>query len=337
MPRNKETILVVGGAGYIGSHMVDALMRQGYNVIVFDNLSTGHREAVLGAIFIQGDLSDTVLLNSIFNQYAIDAVMHFAASIEVVESIDYPQRYYHNNLINTLHLLDAMLTHSVKLIIFSSTAAVYGEPCYLPVDEAHPKMPVNPYGRSKWMIEQILQDYAQAYGLKSISLRYFNAAGADPLGVLGPRYSKITHLILLALSVARGFCDHIDIFGDDYDTSDGTCVRDYIHVVDVCNLHLLALDSLLKGAPHSAAYNVGSGRGYSVSQVLEVARFVTGQAIPSQIKPRRAGDAAVLVANTSLAQHTLGWTPLYPSLEKMIEDTWKFIHKRQRIAHAQSV
>lgn len=328
MSKKNQAILLTGGAGYIGSHMVDLLCREGYRVVVLDNLSTGNQVAVSAeAEFVKGDLSDVPLLESLFASRNIGAVMHFAASIQVGESVLFPESYYANNFTNTLGLLDTMVKHGVLSFIFSSTAAVYGEPEYLPVNEIHPKKPVNPYGRSKWIVEEVLADYEVAHGLKSVSLRYFNAAGAHPERGLGPRYAKITHLILLVLQVARGVSDHIDVFGDDYDTSDGTCVRDYVHVLDLCSAHLLALAALQSNKDSKRAYNLGSGKGYSVKQVIETARAVTGHPIPVEIKGRRAGDPAILVANTGCAEHSLGWKTKYTDLNKMISDTWDFIHE----------
>ncbi len=326
MTKLNKTILVAGGAGYIGSHMVSLLIEQGYSVVVIDDLSTGHKDAVSSAEFIEGNIGDSELLDSVFARFKIDGVIDFAASIQVGESVEDPASYYRNNFINTVGLLDCMIKHDVKNFIFSSTAAVFGEPQYLPVDEEHPKLQLNPYGRTKWMVEQVLQDYNSAYGLKSVALRYFNAAGADPAGRLGPRYPKLTHLILLVLEVARGVSDHLEIFGDDYDTTDGTCVRDFVHVSDLCTAHLLALERLLKGEETSPAYNLGSGQGYSVKQVIETARKVTGHAIPVEIKGRREGDPAMLVANSLLAQKELGWEPKYMDLEVLLGHTWKFVN-----------
>ncbi len=234
-------ILLVGGAGYIGSHMLKILLGEGHQVITFDNLSSGHRDAVLGGEFIQGDLADSAALDQVFSQHQPEAVMHFASYIQVGESVKRPDIYYQNNVANTLNLLNVMLKYDVKKFIFSSTAAIFGEPNAAPIDERHPKQPVNPYGKSKWIIEQVLADYDLAFGLKSICLRYFNAAGADPEGQLGERHEPETHLIPLLLQVASGRKSDIHVFGRDYDTEDGTCIRDYIHVVDLCKAHLLAL------------------------------------------------------------------------------------------------
>jgi len=316
-----SSILVAGGAGYIGSHMVKMLGQQGYHVVTLDNLIGGHRDAVLNGDFVFGDLADRALLERLFTGYSFQAVMHFASHIQVGESVCKPGLYYQNNFANTLNLLDAMVTHQVPAFIFSSTAAIFGEPQTVPLDEQHPKQPINPYGLSKWMVEQVLQDYQRAYGLKSVCLRYFNAAGADPDGQLGERHHPETHLIPLILQVAAGRRAHINIYGDDYDTPDGTCIRDYIHVVDLCQAHLLALEHLLAGGS-SAAYNLGNGMGFSVRSVIDSARQVTGHAIPVVMAPRRAGDPARLVADASLARQALGWQPVYAALETIIAHAW---------------
>ena len=321
---NKATILVAGGAGYIGSHMVKMLLAQNYHVITLDNLSGGYRDAVLGGEFILADLADMQALKLVFKQYPINAVMHFASSIQVGESMQKPAMYYRNNVINTLNLLEVMQQAQVNKFIFSSTAAIFGEPNYSPIDEQHPKQAINPYGRSKWMIEQTLQDYQTAYDFRSICLRYFNAAGADPDGQLGERHNPETHLIPLVLQAAKGQRPHISIYGNDYDTPDGTCIRDYIHIVDLCQAHLLSLEHLLNGG-QSAAYNLGNGTGFSVQEVIDVASEVTGIKIPSQIDPRRAGDPARLVACADAAQAQLGWQPQYNDLVTLIDHAWQWI------------
>jgi UDP-glucose 4-epimerase len=319
----EETILVVGGAGYIGSHMVKMLLGRGYGVMTLDNLSTGHRDAVLGGEFILGDLADRALLDKLFSERGIDGVMHFASFIQVGESVQNPARYYENNVVNTLNLLDAMVAHDVKRFIFSSSAAVYGEPIRVPIDETHPKNPINPYGRSKWMVEQMLADYDRAYGLKSVSLRYFNAAGADPEGRLGERHQPETHLIPLVLQAASGRRESVQVYGRDYDTPDGTCIRDYVHVTDLCEAHLLALDRLLQGGA-SAAFNLGNGNGFSVQQVIDTACEATGKAIPVKDAPRREGDPARLVADAALARKELGWNPRYDELETIVRHAWQW-------------
>jgi UDP-glucose 4-epimerase len=320
-------VLVVGGAGYIGSHMVKHLLRAGCEVVTFDNLSTGYRDAVLGGEFVLGDLADQTALETLFSGHRFDGVMHFASFIQVGESVKEPAKYYENNVTNTLNLLNAMVKHDVRRFIFSSTAAVYGEPRYVPIDEAHPKQPINPYGKTKWMVEQILEDYDRAYGLKSIALRYFNAAGADPEGELGERHEPETHLIPLVLQAASGRREHISVFGRDYDTPDGTCIRDYIHVTDLADAHWLALKKLLAGA-ESAAYNLGNGNGFSVQEVIDAARRVTGREIRIADRPRREGDPARLVADATRARQELGWKPQRNGLEDIIEDAWQFERKR---------
>ncbi|MEN8217790.1 MAG: UDP-glucose 4-epimerase GalE [Pseudomonadota bacterium] len=318
-----KTILVVGGAGYIGSHMVKMLLATGYRVVTLDNLSGGYRDAVLGGDFVFGDIADREGLERLFAGYNFDGVMHFASFIQVGESVQKPGKYYQNNVAATLNLLDAMVAHGVKTFIFSSTAAIFGEPRYTPIDEQHPKQAINPYGLSKWMIEQILADYDRAYGLKSVCLRYFNAAGADPDGQLGERHVPETHLIPLVLQAASGRREAITVYGQDYDSPDGTCIRDYIHINDLCQAHLLALEQLLSGA-ESAAYNLGNGAGFSVKQVIDVAKEVTGKAIPVQMGDRRAGDAARLVADSKRAQTVLGWLPQYADLATIIAHAWQW-------------
>jgi len=255
-------VLVVGGAGYIGSHMVRMLLDRGHAPVVFDNLSTGHADAVPAGMLVRGDLGEPDALDAVFRAHRFDGVMHFASFIQVGESVHEPAKYYRNNVANTLNLLDAMRRHGVGSFIFSSTAAIFGEPDHVPIDERHPRRPINPYGFSKFVIEQVLADYDHAYGLRSTCLRYLNAAGADPQGRLGERHEPETHLIPLVLQAASGRRSHIDIFGSDYDTPDGTCIRDYIHIVDLCDAHLLALDRLRAGAA-SGAYNLGNGNGFS--------------------------------------------------------------------------
>lgn len=321
MAKKDKTILVVGGAGYIGSHMVKMLLGHGYSVVILDNLSTGYRNAVLGGEFVLGNLADRALLNTLFSERKIDSVMHFASFIQVGESVQNPARYYENNVVNTLNLLDAMVAHQVKHLVFSSSAAVYGEPIRVPIDEAHPKHPINPYGRSKWMVEQMLADYDRAYALKSVSLRYFNAAGADPEGQLGERHEPETHLIPLLLQAASGRRESLRVFGRDYDTPDGTCIRDYVHVTDLCEAHQLALDRLMHGGA-SAAFNLGNGNGFSVQQVIDAASTITGKKIPVIDAPRREGDPARLVADATLARKALGWNPLYGELELIVRHAW---------------
>lgn len=316
-------VLVVGGAGYIGSHMVKQLSLAGNEVITLDNLSYGYRDAVKYGEFIEGDLGDSLLLDDIFENSAIDAVMHFAGFIQVGESVSEPAMYYHNNVVNTHTLLDAMLRHKIKNFIFSSTAAIFGEPDYTPIDETHAKHPINPYGHSKLMIEQLLDDYDKAYGLRSTCLRYFNAAGADPDGELGERHVPETHLIPLILQAASGRRDDIKVFGDDYATDDGTCVRDYIHINDLCEAHSLALHKMIK-QDKSARYNLGNGKGFSVKQVIDVAKTVSGNDFKVTIEPRRDGDPAVLVADSTLAKAELNWQPQFAELGAIVETAWRW-------------
>ncbi|HDS1796270.1 UDP-glucose 4-epimerase GalE [Pseudomonas putida] len=314
-------ILVIGGAGYIGSNMVHLLVNSGFEVVVLDDLSCGHRDAVHNATLIVGSTEDNDLLDSIFSQHQISAVMHFASSIQVGESVIRPDLYYVNNLSNTIILLNAMMRANVKHLIFSSTAAVYGDPHYTPIDEGHPKLPLNPYGRTKWMAEQVLQDFDRAFGLRYTSLRYFNAAGANISASLGERHEPETHLIPLVLQAASGRRNSISVFGSDYETRDGTCVRDYIHVQDLCRAHLLALKRLCTGAP-SAQYNLGNGEGFTVQEVINSAKSVTGRNIEVQYLPRREGDPATLVADSKLAKMELGWTPQRSDLNTIIQDAW---------------
>jgi UDP-glucose 4-epimerase len=315
--------LVVGGAGYIGSHMVKCLLAANHDVTIFDNLSKGFRDAVLGGRLIEGDLADRKQLDELFKQSGFDAVMHFASFIEVAESVREPARYYRNNFTNTQNLLDTMVKHGVSRFIFSSTAAIFGEPRYTPIDEAHSKAPINSYGKSKLMVEQMLEDYDKAYGIKSVALRYFNAAGADVDGQLGERHDPETHLIPLVLQTASGRREMISLFGSDYDTPDGTCVRDYIHVQDLWDAHMLALGKLIDTG-NSDQFNLGNGQGFSVRQVIDCAREVTGREIPAQVEARRQGDPAILVADANKAKRELGWVPQLSSLEKIVESAWNW-------------
>ena len=313
-------VLVVGGAGYIGSHMVKMLAANGCAVTTLDDLSTGFRDAVLFGDFVHGSCGDTVLLHSVLSQ-GFDAVMHFASFSQVAESVEHPHRYYQNNVANTLVLLDAMRQHGVNRFIFSSTAATFGEPIDTPIDEAHPQQPINPYGRSKLMVEQLLADYDRAYDLRSVCLRYFNAAGADPQGELGERHNPETHLIPLVLQAASGRRSHIAVFGRDYDTPDGTCIRDYIHIQDLCSAHWLALQHLIDGGG-SQQFNLGNGDGFSVQEVIDCAARVTGRSIAVVDGARRPGDPAALVADAALARQRLGWDPQYADLETIIGHAW---------------
>jgi UDP-glucose 4-epimerase len=323
-----NNILVVGGAGYIGSHMVWLLGQKGVNVVVLDDLSSGHADAVLSGVLVVGDMANRPLLDQLFTQHRFDAVMHFASFIQVGESMLDPAKYYRNNVTNTLTLLDAMMAHKVDKFIFSSTAAVFGEPHYTPIDERHPQNPINPYGRSKWMVEQVLQDLGRAHGLRSVCLRYFNAAGVHPQGLLGERHAVETHLIPLILQAASGRRDAIQIFGNDYDTPDGTCVRDYVHVMDLADAHWQALDYLDRGG-ETCAMNLGSNTGFSVAEVIDAARQVTGCVIPVKVAPRRVGDPARLVADAARAREVLKWQPQYTSLDAIIGHAW--LHELQQV------
>jgi len=323
----KHKILVVGGAGYIGSHMVKDLLRNGYFVITLDDLSKGHRELLPGGLFIEGSLGDIVLLDKIFSDYRIEAVMHFAAYSLVGESVGNPLDYYRNNLARTVELLNAMVRHNVKRFIFSSTAAVYGEPIEVPITEDHPCNPTNPYGVTKIAVERMLQDCDSAYGLKYVSLRYFNAAGADASGEIGERHEPETHLIPLILKVATGELESIKIFGTDYPTPDATCIRDYIHVSDLTRAHMLALEALL-AKEESSVYNLGNSKGYSVREVIELAKKVTSQPIPAIETNRRRGDPAVLIASSDKIRKALGWEPQYEDLETIIKSAWVW-HQRE--------
>lgn len=322
MAATQDWIVVAGGAGYIGSHAVKALDRAGYRVVAYDSLVTGHREAVTRGELVVGDLADRAALRQLFSSRRVAAVMHFGAFIAVGESVQDPAKYYANNVAATLTLLDVMREHGCNKLIFSSTAAVYGEPEQVPIAETHPLRPINPYGWSKRIVEQVLGDYGAAYGLRSIAFRYFNAAGADPDGETGERHDPETHLVPLVLRAIRSG-NPIKVFGDDYATSDGTCVRDYIHVSDLADAHLLGLERLLSGG-ESAVYNLGNGSGYSVREVLEAARRVTGREVPHVVAPRRAGDPAVLVSSSTKARTELGWRPQYASLEMIVETAWKW-------------
>jgi UDP-glucose 4-epimerase len=352
-------ILVTGGAGYIGSHVVKELLNKGYFPITYDNLSSGHKEAVLGGKFIKGDLCDEKRLRESFRNYSIDAVMHFAASCYVGESVKNPQKYYYDNLVNGLNLLKVMLEFNIKKFVFSSSAAVYGEPREIPIVENHPLNPINPYGKTKVSFENILVDYSRAYGIKYISLRYFNAAGADPEGKIGEDHNPETHLIPLVLQVAlaerssfkeegSGFrapvsglkegnsvhrtpkVEPLKIFGTDYPTSDGTCIRDYTHVADLANAHILALEAL-NDETENRIFNLGKGEGHSVKEVIEAARKVTGKRIAAIEVERRPGDPAALVASSENIKRELGWKPEFSELDKIIETAWKWQIKKDKL------
>jgi UDP-glucose 4-epimerase len=320
-------ILVTGGAGYIGSHAVRYLGSLGHEVFVYDNLVYGHRAAVPAGALTVGDLHDRKLLEQTLIGRKIDAVMHFAAFAQVNESVVDPAKYFHNNVVGTLSLLEAMRTVGVKTIVFSSTTATYGVPDRMPITEAVPQKPINPYGYTKLVVEQALTDYSAAYGFSFAALRYFNASGASPAGDIGEDHTPETHLIPLVLQVALGQRDKIMIFGDDYPTRDGTCVRDYIHVDDLASAHALALDKLVAGGPGTALrLNLGIGLGYTVREVVDACRKVTGHAIPAVVAPRREGDPPELVADSSAAKRELGWQPRYERIEEIVETAWRW-HK----------
>ncbi|WP_202080869.1 UDP-glucose 4-epimerase GalE [Caldalkalibacillus salinus] len=316
-------VLVAGGAGYIGSHTVAELIDQGEEVVILDNLYQGHQDAVVGGTFYRGDMRDEALLAEIFTAHNIEAVVHFAAHSLVGESVEKPLDYYENNVVATHTLVRSMIRHNVKKIVFSSTAATYGVPEQTPITETDPQIPTNPYGETKLAIERMLAWCGQAYGLQSVCLRYFNVAGAHPKGHIGEDHTPESHLIPIILQVALGQRERIHIFGEDYDTRDGTCIRDYIHVMDLANAHWLALNHLREGGP-STAYNLGHGQGFTVKEVIEHARKVTGHPIPAEVAPRRAGDPPVLIASSDKIKRELGWQPKYNSLEAMLETAWKW-------------
>ena len=326
----KPTILVTGGAGYIGSHAVLALKRAGYGVVVLDNLVYGHRELVeqvLQVELIVGDTNDRPLLDELFAKHNIAAVMHFSAYAYVGESVTDPIKYYRNNVVGTLTLLEAMLAARVKSFVFSSTCATYGVPKTVPIPEDHPQSPINPYGTTKLMVERILADFDVAYGLKSVCFRYFNAAGADPTGLLGEDHNPETHLIPLVLMAAMGKRESVSIFGTDYPTPDGTCIRDYIHVTDLADAHILGAEYLLQGGD-SSFFNLGNGNGFSVKQVIDTAKTVTGRDIKVVESDRRPGDPPMLVGSSDKARKTLGWNPQHPALEEILNHAWQWHQRR---------
>ncbi len=316
-------ILVTGGAGYIGSHTVRLLEKTGEKVVVYDNLVTGHRAAVKNSIFVEGDIFDSERLTDTIKRYDISSVVHFAAYSLVGVSMVKPRDYYHNNVVGTLNLLDVMLANGVNKLVFSSTAAVYGEPESSPITEGVTQNPTNVYGRTKLIMENAIADYSRSYGLKYIALRYFNACGADITGDLGEDHQPETHLVPLVLKACLGKTDGLKIFGDDYPTKDGTCVRDYIHVNDLGEAHVLALKALYNGH-QSQVYNLGNGNGFTVKEVIEAAEAVTGLIVPKEVAPRRAGDPAVLVASSDKIRQDLGWQPEYTDIKKIIATAWRW-------------
>jgi UDP-glucose 4-epimerase len=323
-----STIMITGGAGYIASHVVKELLRQGYQPIVYDNLQAGHRKAVNEAFLIEGDLADRGKLRETLHSYSIDAVMHFAADSLVGESVKNPLKYFNNNVKNSLQLLEILDEFGVKKFVFSSSAAVYGEPEKIPITEEHACLPTNPYGETKWIFEKVLQAFYEARKLDYISLRYFNAAGADPTGGLGEDHSPETHLIPIGLQAALAG-GSIPVFGADYDTPDGTCIRDYIHVTDLAEAHILALQKLeTRGS--SGIYNLGNGNGYSVREVIDTIRKVTKRKIATTESPRRPGDPARLVASSEKIKKELGWVPKYPELETIVETAWQWHRKHPK-------
>lgn len=323
---------MTGGAGYIGTHAVLALQKAGYEIVVLDNLEYGHRELIediLQVKLVVGDISDRPFLDELFANHQITAVMHFAAYIAVGESVAKPAKYYRNNVNGTLTLLEAMVASEVKTLVFSSTCAIYGMPKQIPMKEDHPKNPLNPYASSKLMVEQILADFATAHDLRSVVFRYFNASGANPDGLLGEDHNPETHLIPLVLLTALSKRESISIFGTDYPTPDGTCVRDYIHVSDLADAHVLGLEYLLDGGK-SEVFNLGNGNGFSVREVIETAQQVTGREIKTLECDRRPGDASSLVGSSDKARKVLGWSPQYSDLSKIIQDAWNWHQKRHR-------
>lgn len=329
---SKPTILVTGGAGYIGSHAVLALQQAGYPVVVLDNLVYGHRdiaEQALKVELIVGDTNDRALLDSLFASRPIGAVMHFAAYAYVGESVSQPDKYYRNNVVGTLTLLEAMVAAKIKKFVFSSTCATYGVPTQVPISEDHPQHPINPYGATKLMVERILADFDPAYDFKSVCFRYFNAAGADPEGRLGEDHNPETHLIPLVLLTALGQRESVSIYGTDYPTPDGTCIRDYVHVTDLAAAHVMGLEYLLQGG-NSDRFNLGNGNGFSVKQVIEAARRVTGREIVALEHDRRPGDPPALVGSGDKASKVLGWKPQFSDIDAILKHAWDWHQKRHQ-------
>ncbi|MBF0431511.1 MAG: UDP-glucose 4-epimerase GalE [Fibrobacteria bacterium] len=322
-----KNILVLGGAGYIGSHCCKYLADQGYAPIVFDNLSQGHKDFVKWGPFIKGSLHETDKLIKVMKEYEPVAVMHLAAFLSVGDSVTNPSGYYNNNVVGTISLLDAMIKCDIKNIIFSSSCAIYGQPETIPIQEFHEKSPINPYGRTKLIIEHVLEDYETAYGLKSVCLRYFNAAGADYQSKIGEDHSPETHLIPLILDAALGRINCIEIFGDDYNTPDGTCIRDYLHIMDIAQAHFKSFEYLLAHGK-SLRLNLGNEKGYSVKELIQVVKDITGNTFKVNISARRPGDPAKLIGSTQLAKTTLNWQPQYNAIDEIIRSAWEWHRKR---------
>ena len=318
-----ENVLITGGAGYIGSHTCKALAALGYLPISLDNLIYGHKWAVQWGPFVKGDISDPLVLDHIFSNYQPRAVIHFAAYAYVGESVEHPSKYYQNNVAGSITLLEAMRRHGCRDMIFSSSCATYGIPQQVPISESHTQIPVNPYGRSKLMMEQIIQDYGSAYGIRYAIMRYFNAAGADPEGQIGEDHNPETHLIPLLLQTAQGFRDYTEVYGSDYDTPDGTAIRDYIHVTDLAEAHILALKHL-EESPQSFSVNLGTGKGNSVMEVIQAVQQVTGRPVAYRLVGRRPGDPPVLVAKADQAYSLLGWKPDFGDIQKTISTAWNW-------------
>ena len=332
--QGEPVVLVTGGAGYIGSHAALCLQMSGFRVVVLDNLVQGHKNVVenaLGAELIVGDVGNRALLDSIFAAYNVIAVMHFAAYAYVGESVTSPAKYYRNNVVSTLTLLEAMQAANINTLIFSSTCATYGLPITLPITEEHPQQPINPYGISKLTVERMLSDFGRAYGLQFVIFRYFNAAGADPFGQLGENHQPETHLIPLALQVASGQFDAISIFGTDYPTPDGTCIRDYIHVSDLARAHVAGLQHLLNGGS-SEAFNLSNGDGFSVKEVIATVRNVTSRPVAVRECPRRLGDPPILVGSADKASAVLNWQPQYAELKTIVAHAWQWFQIRQQVS-----
>jgi UDP-glucose 4-epimerase len=319
----RRTLLVIGGCGYIGSHMVKCLLNAGHRVVVLDDLSGGYRDALLGGELVVGDFGEREVLGALFRSRRFDGVLHFASLIQVGESMRDPALYYRCNMAKVLTLLEAVRDHHVPALVFSSSAAVYGEPSRIPIDESHPCLPINPYGMTKHVVETMLRDFSAAYGLHTVALRYFNAAGADSIGRLGERHQPESHLIPLALQAALGARPALTVFGRDYDTPDGTCIRDYVHVDDLADAHLLALEYLWNGGA-STAFNLGNGAGFSVQQVIDMVKTVSGVPVPVEESARRDGDPARLVADATRARQVLGWAPRYGNLETIVRHAWRW-------------